>query len=104
MYQGVARRLALVICGARGGAADAAQEAFVRAWTALGGSGPGSPSRPFLLRIVANEARNRRRTAGRREGYELKLAKDRSSGEAAPLPEAAVLADERRVVLAAAVA
>jgi RNA polymerase sigma factor (sigma-70 family) len=44
---------------------------------------------------VANEARNRRRTAGRRAGLALRLA-DEPSGDAAPSPEAALVADERR--------
>ena len=39
--------------------------------------------RPWLLQIVANEARNRRRSEGRRE----RLALRASSGEAAPSPE-----------------
>src|SRR4030095_9437816 len=51
-----------------GDAEDAVQEAFVKANAALGRFRAGAPFRPWLLRIVANEARNRRRSAGRRAG------------------------------------
>jgi RNA polymerase sigma-70 factor, ECF subfamily len=101
MHEGAARRLALVVCGSAGDADEAAQDGFVKAWYGLSGFRDGAAFRPWLLRIVANEARNRRRSAGRRAGYELRFAEDRASGGAAPSPEAAVLADRRRVVGAA---
>src|SRR5262245_40793072 len=63
----------------------------------------GSPFRPCLLQIVANEARNRRRSAGRREGLALRATIDRPSDDAAPSPEAAALQAERRGALLAAV-
>jgi RNA polymerase sigma-70 factor (ECF subfamily) len=66
-HQQVAFRTAYAICGDAAEAEDATQEAFVKAHRALGRFRPGSPLRPWLLRIVANEARNRRRAAGRRE-------------------------------------
>ena len=47
-------------------AEEAAQDAFVKAWRALARFRAGEPLRPWLLTIVANEARNRRRSAGRR--------------------------------------
>ena len=57
--------------------------------------------RPWLLAIVANEARNRRRAEGRREG--LALARRTSFlGGAAPSPEGRVLAAEQRAELLAA--
>lgn len=87
-----------------GDAEDAAQEAFVKAWAALPRFRAGSPFRPWLLRIVANEARNRRRSAVRRTGLELRVAEDRLSGDAAPSPESAVLATERKASLLAALA
>jgi RNA polymerase sigma-70 factor, ECF subfamily len=55
------------------------------------------------LQIVANEARNRRRSAGRRVRLALRVASEASSGDAAPSPEASVLAEERRSSLLAAV-
>ncbi|MGH8938295.1 MAG: RNA polymerase sigma factor, partial [Actinomycetes bacterium] len=60
---GVAYRLT----GSLADAEDAVQEAFVKAYRALGRFRQGAPFRPWLLSIVANEARTRRRSAGRRE-------------------------------------
>jgi RNA polymerase sigma-70 factor (ECF subfamily) len=101
-HQDGARRLAIVLGGANADADDATQDAFVKAWRALDRFRDGAPFRPFLFRIVANEARNRRRAAGRRARYELRVGEDRSSGEAAPSPEAASLAAEQQRALAAA--
>src|SRR5581483_7709811 len=56
---------------------------------------------PWLLRIVANEARNRRRGRTRRTRVELRLAA-RGSADA-PSPEDAALADEERAARATAV-
>lgn len=84
-----------------GDAEDAVQEAFVKAHAALGRFRAGSPFRPWLLRIVANEARNRRRSAGRRAGLVLRSAEDRRPDDAAPSPESAVLAAEQRAWLLA---
>jgi len=100
-YQDVAVRTAHLI-SPDGDAEDAAQEAFVKAYAALGRFRSGSPFRPWLLRIVANEARNRRRSAGRRANLALRAAEDRRPDDAAPSPESAVLASERRAVLLAA--
>ena len=86
-----------------GDAEDAVQEAFVKAYRALGRFRPAAPFRPWLLRIVANEARNRRRSAGRRAGLALRAAEDRRPDDAAPSPESAVLAGEDRARLLAAV-
>jgi len=92
-YQEVAVRMAYLICGAD--AEDAAQEAFVKAFYALRRFRSGAPFRPWLLRIVANEARNRCKSGRRREELALRAVRDRPSGAAAPSPEAAVLERER---------
>jgi RNA polymerase sigma-70 factor (ECF subfamily) len=102
-HQGIALRTAYVIVGAPAEAEDVAQEAFVKAYRALGRFRAEDPFRPWLLRIVANEARNRRRSAGRRGRLELRIAADAASGDAAPSPEAALLSEERRASLLAAV-
>jgi RNA polymerase sigma-70 factor (ECF subfamily) len=65
-HQEVAFRTAYVVCRNAAEAEDATQEAFVKAYRALWRFRPGAPWRPWLLRIVANEARNRRRAEGRR--------------------------------------
>ena len=95
-YQEVALRTALVVGADAHEAEDATQEGFVKAYRALGRFRSGAPFRPWLLRIVANEARNRRRSAGRRAGLAVRVAEDRPSIDAAPSPEAAVLARETR--------
>src|SRR5205823_4741976 len=95
-YQRLAVRTAQVIAGDPGEAQDAAQEAFVKAYYALGGFREGAAFRPWLLRIVANEAVNRRRAARRSANLALRLAEGRPSGDAAPSPEAAALAGELR--------
>jgi RNA polymerase sigma factor (sigma-70 family) len=63
-YQQDARRTAAAIAGVSV-ADDAAQEAFVRAHRNLARFRPGAPFRPWLLAVVANVARNHRRSAGR---------------------------------------
>lgn len=98
-YQDAALRTAGLILGGEAEAEDAAQDAFVKAYAALGRFRAGAPFRPWILRIVANEARNRRRSAGRRTGLAARLAEDRPSDGAAPSPETAVLARERRSTL-----
>ena len=102
-YQGIAFRTAYVIARNASDAEDAAQDGFVKAWRALGRFREGAPFRPWLLRIVANEASNRRRSAGRRAGLALRAATEESSGGAAPSPEAALLSSEQRSALLAAV-
>lgn len=57
-YQDVAFRTAFVIVRDASDAEDAAQSAFIKAWLAMGRFRTGSLFRPWLLQIVANEARN----------------------------------------------
>ena len=99
-HQEIAFRVAYVITRNAADAEDATQDGLVKAWRALGRFRTSEPVRPWLLQIVANEARNRRRSAGRREQLALRAAN--VSGEAAPSPEDATLdADERARLLAA---
>ena len=101
-YQGIAARTAYVITRDASEAEDAAQEAFVKAYQALDRFREGAPFRPWLLRIVANEAINRRKSAGRRPTVELTQAFDRPLDDRAATPEDAALASEsRRTVLEA---
>jgi RNA polymerase sigma factor (sigma-70 family) len=103
-YQGIAFRTAYVIARNAADAEEAAQDGFVKAHRALGRFRRGAELRPWLLRIVANEARNRRRSAGRRERLALRAAAEVRPGDAVPSPEAALLAGEQRERLLAAVA
>ena len=101
-YETIAFRTAWVITGSAADAEEAAQDGFVKAHRALGRFREGAPLRPWLLTIVANEARNLRRGAGRRAFLALRVSV--ASGlEALPSAEEAVLASERRAMLLAAV-
>jgi RNA polymerase sigma-70 factor, ECF subfamily len=100
-YEAIAFRTAYLIAGSAADAEDAAQSGFVKGWRALGRFRPGAPFRPWILQIVANEARNRRRSAGRRAALALR-AMHEVSGDAVPSPEAAALAAEERAELLAA--
>ena len=102
-YQDLAYRTAFLIAGSSADAEDAAQEGFVKAWYALGRFRSGAAFRPWLLAIVANEARNRRRSRHRRDELTARASSSRPSGDAAPSPEAAALEDEQRRLLLAAV-
>ena len=98
-YQQLAYRVAYQVTGDAADAEDAAQEAFVNAYYALGRFRPGAPFKPWLCRIVANEARNRRMAAHRRTALAERAHQAQASGEAAPSPEAAAEADDFRATL-----
>jgi RNA polymerase sigma-70 factor (ECF subfamily) len=102
-YQGIAFRTAYLVVGDAAEAEDAAQEGFVKGYYALRRFRTGAPFRPWILQIVANEARNRRRSAGRRAGLLMRTAAEAPSGEAAPSPEAAFSSREQRETLLTAV-
>ncbi len=95
-HQELAFRTAYLIVGDPAEAEDAAQEAFLKAYRALDRFRLDAPFRPWLLEIVANQARNHRRAAGRRAHLALRAAGGVLSGEAAPSPEAAALLHEQR--------
>jgi len=103
-YQDVAIRTAYLVCP-EADADDAVQESFLKAYAALPRFRDGAPLRPWLLRIVTNEARNRRRSAGRRQGLAVRAAAasgDRLGGQTVPGPETVVIAEETRSELLAA--
>ncbi len=93
-HQGVALRTAFLITRNEAEAEDAAQVGFVKAYTSLGRFDPSRPFKPWLLRIVGNEARNRLRAAGRRA--RLELASLPPGDRVAPSPESGVVAWEQR--------
>jgi RNA polymerase sigma factor (sigma-70 family) len=103
MHQGIAFRTAYLLAGSTADAEEAAHDAFLKAFHALRRFRRGKPFRPWLLAIVANEARNRRRSAGRRHALALRAAEEVRPGDAAPSPEAAVLRRERQDLVLAAV-
>jgi RNA polymerase sigma factor (sigma-70 family) len=98
-YQDIAVRAAYLITRNGADAEDVVQEAFVKAYLALPRFRNDAPFRPWILTIVANEARNRARSARRRASLALRAAAAEPE-EAAPSPEAAVVErEERRALL-----
>ena len=98
----MAFRLAYLITRNAADAEDAAQDALVKSWRALPRFRSREAFRPWLLHIVGNEARNRRRSSGRRAALVARAGAAEASGGAAPSPEElAVAADERARLLAA---
>lgn len=83
-------------------AADAVQDAFLKAYAALPRFRLGSPVKPWLLQIVANEGRNRRRSAARRAGLAERAAAIAPREPTSASPESEVLAAEARTTLLAA--
>ncbi|MBJ7607912.1 MAG: sigma-70 family RNA polymerase sigma factor [Candidatus Dormibacteraeota bacterium] len=103
-HSDLAFRLAYLLTGSAPEAEEAAQDGFLAAYRALPRFREGAPFRPWLLRIVANAARNHRRAMGRRAGVQLRLADTLGRGDAAPSPETEVEAAEERGALLRAVA
>ncbi len=89
------------LLGAGADAEDVVQEAFVKAYAALGGLRPGAPFRPWFLRIVANETHNLHRAAGRRSARERRawLRSEPLLMAVPDDPADAVLATERRALI-----
>jgi RNA polymerase sigma-70 factor (ECF subfamily) len=103
MYQDLAFRTAFLLTRSAADAEDAAQAGFLKAWAALPRFRARAPFRPWLLRIVANEAHNRRRSGQRRAELQLRAIAARPPGDAAPSPEGAALDRERQETLLEAV-
>ena len=104
MHEQIAFRTAYAVTHNATDAEDVTQEAFLKAHRALSRFRRGAPFRPWLLRIVGNEARNRVRSRSRRDRIATAVAADPvASGGAAPPPEADVVAAESRRELFAAV-
>ena len=98
-YQSVAQRAAYVVTG-RSDVDDIVQEAFAKAFMTLHRLRAGESFRPWLVAIVANEARNRLRSSDRRAALTARL------GQVLPVvppsaEEAALVAHERATVLTA---
>src|SRR4029453_19098960 len=70
-YQALGGRVARLVAP-RGDAEDAVHAGFVKAWYAMPRFRPGAPFRPWICRIVANETRNRVRSARRRDALSLR--------------------------------
>lgn len=90
-HQFLAQRAAWLVTGDAEEAADAAQEGFVKAWQALHRFRAGAEFRPWVVQIVVNTARNRRRSAWRFDALRTRAAAA-ATQRAAPSAEAAVVA------------
>jgi RNA polymerase sigma-70 factor (ECF subfamily) len=98
-FQEVAFRLAYLVLGDAAEAEDATQEAFIKAFYALPRFRLGAPFRPWLLEIVANQARNQRRSGGRRTALALRAASSSNTDVSAEAE--AVRREHQREVLRA---
>lgn len=103
-YSAIAHRTAVLIAGPAG-AEDVVQEAFVRAFYALGRFRPAAAFKPWLMAIVVNAARNNLRASGRQPRLRDRLSADRALGpvHVAPSAESAALDADERHVLATAI-
>ena len=73
----------------------------MRAWDRIDQFDTAREFRPWLLKIVVNEARDRRRRHGRRERLQLRVAEDAGARRSQPAPEGEVASRERlEIVLA----
>jgi RNA polymerase sigma-70 factor (ECF subfamily) len=95
-YQEVAFRVAYLITGDAEEAKDAAQNAFIKAYYALRRFRRDDPFRPWLLRIVANEAKNRRSATARRPALRIDAADAPAIPSRARSPEEEALSDDQR--------
>lgn len=100
-HEQIAFRTAFAIVGDAADAEDVTQEAVVKAYRALGRFRRREPFRPWLLRIVANEARNRVRSRTRRDRLAERAAGAAGCAAAPSAESAALAAEERRELLAA---
>lgn len=98
LHQDIAFRVAWLITGSAADAEEAAQDAFLKAYRALGRFRDGAPFRPWLLRITANEARNRRVANSRRERL-LRRIGEEDRDRIAVSPETTILDSDRRQAL-----
>lgn len=95
MHEQTAFRAAYLVLRDTSLAQDATQEGFIKAHSALGRFDRERPFRPWILRIVTNEARNALKSAQRRGRLAQRFVEDRlSQGDAAPSPESAALGRE----------
>jgi RNA polymerase sigma factor (sigma-70 family) len=103
LHSDIAFRTAYLLTGSAADAEEVAQDGFVNAFRALGGFRPGAPFRPWLLSIVANQARNRRRAVGRRARMVLRTLSAARTEPDAPSPEDVVERHASRQALLSAV-
>ena len=97
-HRASALRVATVVLGSAHGADDVVQDASVRAWRSVSGVDAERGFRSWYLRVVANTARNDRRSRSRRAALALRLAAQPGRDVADPEEHAVTDADRRRVI------
>lgn len=102
-YETPAFRAAYLITRDEHDAADAAQEAFVRAFRALESFRLGEPFRPWLMRIVTNQALNRIQAVKRRTGMTERYAQTVDAAMESPNVQRALETREKNELLVRAV-
>ena len=100
-HQVTAFRAAYLITRSTHDAEEAAQDGFVKAWKALDRFRADAPFRPWLLRIVKNEALNRLRSSKRRSAMQLRVAAEPMGSQ--PTAEAEAIGQVQRQALVEAV-
>ncbi len=99
-HEHVAFRVAVSITGWNADAQEAVQNAYVKAYRSLRRFRPGAAFRPWLLRIVVNEARNVRRSELRHERL-VERAAERCETDLAGADEKVFAREEVATVLGA---
>jgi RNA polymerase sigma factor (sigma-70 family) len=95
-----ALRVATVVLGSSSGAEDVVQDAVTRAWRAIATVQGQRGFRPWFLHVVANTARNDRRSRGRRAALAVRAAGQRATQAIDP-EDAAISDDNRRAIVVA---
>lgn len=99
-HERIAYRVAAAITGWNVDAQEAVQNAYVKAYRSLRSFRAEAPFRPWLLRIVVNEAHNVRRSERRQEGLEARAASQHQT-PAAGADETVLAREEVATVLGA---
>lgn len=94
-YEQLAFRAAYLITRDEHEAADAAQDAFLRAYRAIGSFEPGKPFRPWLMRIVTNLALNQVQASARHAKLDELYLREMTVSDDSPSPERAAVERER---------
>lgn len=103
-HQNAVYGAALRILGDRDAALDAANQAFIKAYRAIGTYDPARPIRPWLLRIAMNEAISIGRSRSRDRGRQAPEADAARLSDPRATPEVDTLEREARDGIRAAVA
>jgi RNA polymerase sigma factor (sigma-70 family) len=96
-----ALRVATVVLGTAEGADDVVQQAMEQAWRSIRRFQPGRAFRPWLLHIVANTARNDRRSRGRRASLAVRVGRAVARDVVASPEDVVVSESERQRVVTA---